>query len=261
MGIFMLILLSPAKKLLTISKHYSNETSDPLLIDKTFQLVKIMKSKSAEQIGELMDLSNELAQLNYDRYQDFDLQNNLPDRSYPALFLFQGDVYQGLKATTWTSEDIMYAQSHLGILSGLYGFLRPLDRIQPYRLEMGVNLENPAGKNLYAFWSKTITNTLKLILAHQNNPILINLASTEYFKAVDGKTLNYPIITINFYEQKNNELKMIGILAKKARGMMAKYIMQNKVDSIEQIKAFSESGYYFDEDTSNQNHLNFVRIH
>ncbi|HFD2405376.1 TPA: peroxide stress protein YaaA, partial [Legionella pneumophila] len=217
----MLTLLSPAKKLLSISKPYPKETSNPLLLDKALQLVKIMKSKSVEQIADLMDLSRQLAELNYERYQDFNLKNNPMNHSYPALFLFQGDVYQGLNASSWKDEEIEYAQPHLGILSGLYGFLRPLDRIQPYRLEMGVNLENPAGRTLYAFWSETVTNTLNQILAKQNNPVLINLASTEYFKVVDEKKLSYPIVTINFYEQKNSELKMIGILAKKARGMMA----------------------------------------
>ncbi|HCO4737882.1 TPA: peroxide stress protein YaaA [Legionella pneumophila subsp. raphaeli] len=257
----MLTLLSPAKKLLSISKPYPKETSNPLLLDKALQLVKIMKSKSVEQIADLMDLSRQLSELNYERYQDFDLKNNPMNHSYPALFLFQGDVYQGLNATSWKDEEIEYAQSHLGILSGLYGFLRPLDRIQPYRLEMGVNLENPAGRTLYAFWSETVTNTLNQILAKQNNPILINLASTEYFKVVDEKKLSYPIVTINFYEQKNSELKMIGILAKKVRGIMAKYIMQNRIDSLEQIKEFSESGYLFDKETSNPNCLNFIRIH
>ncbi|KGP63465.1 hypothetical protein EP47_05610 [Legionella norrlandica] len=257
----MLTLLSPAKKLLNISTPYSKETTDPLLVDKTSQLVKIMKSKSIEQIAKLMDLSKELAQLNYNRYQDFDLKNNPLNLSYPALFLFQGDVYQGLNAVTWAPEDIQYAQIHLGILSGLYGLLRPLDRIQPYRLEMGVNLENPEGKNLYAFWSETITGFLNLILARHNNPILINLASTEYFKVVDKEKLNYPVVTINFYEQKNNDLKMIGILAKKARGIMAKYMMQNRIDSLDQIKKFAESGYHFDKETSDQNCLNFIRIH
>ncbi|HAU1295733.1 TPA: peroxide stress protein YaaA [Legionella pneumophila] len=257
----MLTLLSPAKKLLSISKPYPKETSNPLLLDKALQLVKIMKSKSVEQIADLMDLSRQLAELNYERYQDFNLKNNPMNHSYPALFLFQGDVYQGLNASSWKDEEIEYTQSHLGILSGLYGFLRPLDRIQPYRLEMGVNLENPAGRTLYAFWSETVTNTLNQILAKQNNPVLINLASTEYFKVVDEKKLSYPIVTINFYEQKNSELKMIGILAKKARGMMAKYIMQNRIDSLEQIKEFSESGYLFDKETSNPNCLNFIRVH
>ncbi|HAT8181417.1 TPA: peroxide stress protein YaaA [Legionella pneumophila] len=257
----MLTLLSPAKKLLSISKHYSKETSNPLLLDKALQLITIMKSKSVEQIADLMDLSRQLAELNYERYQNFDLKNNPMNHSYPALFLFQGDVYQGLNAASWKDKEIEYAQSHLGILSGLYGFLRPLDRIQPYRLEMGVNLENPAGKNLYAFWSEIISNTLKQILAQHNNAVLINLASTEYFKVVDEKKLSYPIVTINFYEQKNSELKMIGILAKKARGMMAKYIMQNRIDSVEQIKEFSESGYLFDKETSNPSCLNFIRTH
>lgn len=255
----MLTLLSPAKKLLTFSQPYPHETSQPLLLNKTIKLAKIMKSKSIEQIAALMDLSKDLAVLNYDRYQHFIMNDKTSTHSYPALLLFQGDVYQGLQANSWTEDVIEYSQSHLGILSGLYGFLKPLDNIQPYRLEMGVRLANPCGTNLYDFWREPVTNALNQQLVTQDNPLLINLASTEYFKVVDEKKINYPVVTINFYERKNNDIKMIGIYAKKARGVMAKFIMQNQIDNVEHLKEFAELDYHFNKDTSSERHLDFIR--
>lgn len=255
----MLTLLSPAKKLLAISKPYSSSMTEPLLLKKALKLVKIMKSKSREQIASLMDLSQDLATLNYDRYQHFSTKALNPALSYPALFLFQGDVYQGLQASGWSSMDVEYAQSHLGILSGLYGLLKPLDGIQPYRLEMGVRLINPCGNSLYDYWSETITKTLNQHLALHDNPVLLNLASNEYFKVVDLKKMKYPVVTINFYERKNDEIKMIGIFAKKARGLMAKYIIQQRIEHLDQLKAFKESGYQFNEESSSDGHLNFIR--
>ncbi|QMT60505.1 peroxide stress protein YaaA [Legionella sp. PC997] len=254
----MLILLSPAKKLLTSYTPYSGITSNPMFVDKTNTLVGLMKSKSIAEIASLMDLSKDLAELNYKRYHDYSV-NKVSPYAYPALFLFQGDVYQGLKAESWDQPTIDYSQNHLRILSGLYGMLRPLDNIQPYRLEMGVHLQNPAGKNLYEFWQKTVTQALNQELAAQKNPVLINLASNEYVKAVDSKELNYPLITINFYEKKNDQLKMIGIHAKKARGTIARFLVQNQLDDLEQLKQFNELGYKFHESTSAANHLDFVR--
>ncbi|WP_298626934.1 peroxide stress protein YaaA [uncultured Legionella sp.] len=253
----MFTLLSPAKKLLSISTPYANEVTEPLFLEKSNVLAKLMKSKSVGEIAQLMDLSQELAVLNYDRYQKFDIKSP----SYPALLLFQGDVYQGLSANSWSQDDIEFSQSHLRILSGLYGLLRPLDLIQPYRLEMGVHLANPKGNTLYDYWRDPVTKALNEQLASDPNPVLINLASNEYFKAVDAKKINHPIVTINFYEQKNNQLKMIGIYAKKARGLMAKYIIQNRIDSLEQIKEFSESGYLYNEHSSKEHYLDFIRIH
>lgn len=254
----MLILLSPAKKLLKTYKPYSRTTSQPLFTEKTNTLVKIMQSKSSADIASLMDLSQDLATLNYERYQAFALDGH-SQYEYPSLFLFQGDVYQGLEAKTWDVKTVEYAQSHLRILSGLYGLLRPLDTIQPYRLEMGVRLENPCGKTLYDFWQETISHELNQQLKSQENPVVINLASGEYFKAVDENALKYPVVTINFYERKKDELKIIGIYAKKARGLMAKFMMQNQIDDIEQIKKFQESGYEYHPESSTESHLNFVR--
>lgn len=258
----MLTLLSPAKKLLKDFKTYTHHTSQPVLIKKAIELAYLMKSKSIEEISTLMTLSKDLAVLNFERYQQFSFDLNPPaTQSYPALFLFQGDVYQGLQATSWDKAAVEYSQDHLAILSGLYGVLKPLDLIQPYRLEMGVRLNNPCGNNLYDFWKNSITHELNQQLKQHANPLLINLASTEYFKSVDVKILEYPAITINFYEQKNNEIKMVGIHAKKARGCMAKFIMQNHIDTLEQIKTFKEMGYYFNKDSSTATHIDFVRVH
>ncbi|KTD06454.1 hypothetical protein Lgra_3231 [Legionella gratiana] len=255
----MLILLSPAKKLLEISKPYGADTSKPIFLDKTNILVTLMQTKTVDEIAALMGLSKDLAELNYHRYQAFRMDDKASFHSYPALFLFQGDVYQGLQAKSWDQKSVHYSQDHLRILSGLYGLLKPLDAIQPYRLEMGVRLENPAGKNLYAFWQHTVTQALNEQLAAQKNPMLINLASVEYFNAVDEKKLNYPIITINFYEKKNEQLKMIGIHAKKARGAMARFLMQNQIDDVSSLKEFDDLGYKFHESTSSKQHLDFVR--
>lgn len=250
----MLTLLSPAKKLLNAEKPYLGTTSKPSFGDKTDALVTLMQSKTVADIAGLMDLSDDLATLNFERYQNF-----WKASVYPAVFLFQGDVYQGLQANSWEQSTVEYSQSHLRILSGLYGLLNPLDSIQPYRLEMGVRLKNPDGKNLYDYWQDTITQALNQQLKEQKNPILINLASTEYFKAVNEKKLDHPIVTINFYEKKNDQLKMIGIHAKKARGVMAKFIMQNQIDSLDQLKQFNELGYQYNESSSTARHLDFIR--
>ncbi|MDI1351157.1 MAG: peroxide stress protein YaaA [bacterium] len=257
----MLTLLSPAKKLLHNFSPYLKETSEPLLLKKAQMLASIMREKSVAEIAALMKISPDLSQLNYDRYQRFNFKATSNGDSYPSLFLFQGDVYQGLQADQWDRTDIHFAQSHLRILSGLYGLLKPLDNIQPYRLEMGVHLVNPAGKNLYDYWQTSVTETLNEQLAAQSNPVLINLASTEYFKVVSQKKLKYPVVTINFYEKKNSKLHMIGTYAKKARGVMAQYIMRKGIDDLLQITHFSELGYQFNPDTSSEHHFDFIRTH
>lgn len=255
----MFILISPAKKLAAITKPFFGATTHPLFTEATNKLVHLMKAKSAADLARLMSLSPDLAALNYDRYQRFNLDEHPVDQSCPALFLFQGDVYQGLQAASWSQEDVDYSQSHLGILSGLYGLLRPLDTIQPYRLEMGVRLANPAGDTLYSFWRTLVTQYLNAQLAKQTNPILINLASTEYFKVVQESALDYPVATINFYEQKNNELKMVGIYAKKARGVMARFIIQHQIDTLDGLRGFNELGYRVNEASSSEHRLDFVR--
>lgn len=256
----MLALISPAKKLLTQYNPYLKATSEPVLKKEALQLAKLMKTKTTADLAALMDLSADLAKLNYDRYQEFMLRKQDPPQSYPAIYLFQGDVYQGLKAASWDQLTLDFAQSHLCILSGLYGLLHPLDRIQPYRLEMGVHLENPKGKNLYEYWKKSLTKQLKLLLSAQETPVLINLASTEYFKVVDTKQLGFPVMTINFYEQQNNQLKIIGIHAKKARGTMAKFIMEHQIDDLSGLKKFNELGYQWSKESSTDEHFDFIRV-
>ncbi|MDP3269233.1 MAG: peroxide stress protein YaaA [Legionella sp.] len=257
----MLTLLSPAKRLLIPSSPYTGLTTKPVLNQQAVELAKLMKKKSAEEIGKLMSISKELSVLNYERFQEFDLNHASEHNSYPAGLLFQGDVYQGLEAGDWSAADFDYAQDHLGILSGLYGLLKPLDLIQPYRLEMGIRLKNPKGANLYDFWRDSITKTLNQHLKLQKNPVLINLASNEYFKAVDARQIEYPIVTVNFYENKNNEIEMIGVYAKKARGIMARYIIKNRVHSIDEIKKFKEEGYVLSTQSSSGEHLDFIRKH
>ena len=257
----MLSLISPAKKLLAISKPFTGSMTEPVFITRTECLIRIMQTKSLSEIAHLMDLSSDLAKLNFDRYQHFYLHNPPQDVSYPALLLFQGDVYQGLQAKTWDQKDIDFAEHHLAILSGLYGLLKPMDGIQAYRLEMGVRLKNPEGEQLYNFWGELITQYLNKELDSHNNPVLVNLASTEYFKVVQQKQFKHPIVTINFYEQKNNEVKMIGVYAKKARGLMGRYIIKHRIDSLEQLKEFNEQGYCFNETSSSSTNLDFVREH
>ena len=224
-------------------------------------LVRLMQKQTITDLQGLMDLSLDLAELNYSRYQNFHFGEVPHTSCHPALFLFQGDVYKGLEAKTWSLADIDYAQHHLAILSGLYGVLKPLDAIQPYRLEMGVRLQHSHGSNLYDFWGDSITNYLNDTLANEANPMLINLASTEYFKVVKNKKINYPIVTVNFYEQKNNVRKIIGIYAKKARGLMAKYLIQQRIEQLADIQQFNEHGYSFDKQSSSADHLDFVRVH
>jgi len=257
----MLTLISPAKKLLSNHSTYIKSTSEPGFKKETEILVRLMKKKSAEEIAALMKLSNDLAQLNFSRFQEFVLNDVDSPNAHPAVFLFQGDVYQGLQAATWSQDTLDFAQSHLGILSGLYGVLKPLDKIQPYRLEMGVRLKNPCGSTLYDFWKKTITSSLNKQLAEQANPVLVNLASTEYFKAVDPKTLEHPAVTVNFYEEKDKVLKMIGIHAKKARGAMAKFIMEHQIDSLDELIKFKDLGYEYNKKSSSERHIDFIKVH
>lgn len=249
----MLTLLSPAKKLLPINSPYEGKMTAPQFPNETDTLVNIMQGLSALEIARLMDLSKDLAELNYLRYQHFS------GLGYPALYLFQGAVYKGLEATTWNEDTVDYAQKHLMILSGLYGLIRPLDKIQPYRLEMGTSLANPAGKNLYEFWSETLTARINQLLAKEANPILINLASTEYFSVIKTRELKHPLITVHFKEKKNGQLKVIGIHAKKARGTMASYLMQNQIDSVDGIRTFNGLNYQYSDQESDTSNLVFVR--
>lgn len=255
----MLTILSPAKKLTSFDQPYPGTITHPVFQKKTDELLALLKEFPVSGIARLMHLSNDLAELNYQRYQSFHSGVCPESLGYPAVLLFRGDVYQNLHADKWDEATLAFSSSHLAILSGLYGVLRPLDLIQPYRLEMGTSLANASGKNLYAFWQASITNELNKQLASHSNPVLVNLASTEYFSAVNTSLLQFPLLTLHFKEKKDNQLKVIGIHAKKARGAMANYLMQHQIEDVEDIKEISILNYRFCNESSDKHNFNFVR--
>lgn len=250
----MLILISPAKTLDYSSPNFK-EYTQPDFVSDVKSLVSVMKRKSAEEIVELMHISENLAQLNEERYKTFQKEFN-PENSKQALLAFKGDVYTKIDVDTYTEEDFDFAQQHLRILSGLYGLLKPLDLIQPYRLEMGTRLETKKGKNLYEYWDKKIA---KAINEAANGQTIINLASQEYFKAVDLKTLKTPVINIHFKEFKNGSYQIIGLFAKQARGMMTNFAIKNKLTDPENLKTFQQEGYEYSEPLSSDQDWVFVR--
>lgn len=254
----MLFLVSPAKAL--------DEAPAPEQIEKTSlafgkqakQLMNELKQLGPVDVAQLMHLSDKLADLNYERFQAW--QYPFDDKqSKQAMFLFKGDVYQGLEASSLAPKELAYLQAHLRILSGLYGLLNPLDGILPYRLEMGTKFQNAKGKDLYAFWGDQITELLNQQLAEQNSRIVVNLASNEYFKAVKKKKLNAEIITPQFKDWKNGQYKMISFYAKRARGLMARYAAVNQVEQVEDLKYFDYDGYRFAPDLSSEKDWVFTR--
>ncbi|MCE7054961.1 peroxide stress protein YaaA [Algoriphagus sp. AGSA1] len=250
----MLILISPAKTL-DYSAPTFKEYTLPDFQNDTRSLVRIMKKKSAKEIGKLMHISDNLAELNEERFKTFQ-KDFTEENSKQAILAFKGDVYTKIDVDEYTAEDFAFAQQHLRILSGLYGLLKPLDLIQPYRLEMGIKLENTKGKNLYEFWDKKIA---KAINESAKGTPIINLASREYFKAVDQKTLKSPLINIEFKEYKDDGYKIIGFFAKQARGMMSNYAIKNRIKEPERLKTFCGGGYEFSEQLSSENNWIFVR--
>jgi len=253
----MIVLLSPAKTL-NFDESKIHAKSAPLFKDKTMDLVNILKKKSARSLGKLMHISDKLANENYERYQTFS-PSYTKKNSKAALLAFKGDVYLGLEADKFNSKQIEYAQDHLRILSGLYGVLKPLDKMQAYRLEMGTNLKNKKGANLYKFWGDDVTNQLNQELAKQKNPAIINLASKEYFKVLNPKKIEAEIYDIGFKEYRNGKLMFVSFNAKKARGMMARYIIQNKISKIDKLKGFDIDGYHYNEELSTDKMLMFVK--
>ena len=253
----MIVLLSPAKTL-----DYSDtpvEAQDvPKFRKRTFELIQILKQKTPKDLMELMHISEKLADENYQRYQKFS-KNYTTYNSKAALLAFKGDVYLGLEANTLDTKDMLYAQDHIRILSGLYGVLKPLDKMQPYRLEMGTSLENAFGGNLYKFWGDDITKAINRDLGKQKSKLVVNLASNEYFNAVDRKKIKAPILDIQFKEYKNGKLMFVSFTAKKARGLMARYIVTNRIENKEDVKSFNLEDYYFDAALSKENSYTFVR--
>ena len=252
----MLIVLSPAKSLDLESPSTTTESTIPEFIPHAAELIEVLRTYSPAAIAELMDLSDNLAMLNVTRYAHWNADHA---EARQALMSFNGDVYAGLEARTLAPQDIAYAQRHLRILSGLYGLLRPLDRMHPYRLEMGTRLKNPRGANLYAFWGDSITRALNAQLADTGAGALVNLASEEYFKSVKPKLLDAPVITPVFEDWKNGRYKIISFFAKRARGLMARYAAQNGVTDPEQLKDFDVDGYAYDAAASSDSSWVFRR--
>lgn len=254
----MLAVVSPAKNLDYESDLPELNVTQPRLLDNAEELVEVCRQLSPQQLGSLMKISDKLAGLNAARFQEWQRPFN-EDNARPAMFAFNGDVYTGLDAASLNSEAIDTAQKQLRILSGLYGVLRPLDLMQPYRLEMGSKLDNPKGKNLYEYWGDTITQTLNDDLAELGSSTLVNLASNEYFSAVKPKALNADIITPVFKDEKNGQYKVISFYAKKARGLMARFILNQKPKSVSDLKEFDANGYSFNEAMSSDKQLVFCR--
>lgn len=254
----MLILISPAKTLDYQSPLATTRYTQPMLLEHSQQLIGVARKLSAPQIKALMGISDKLADLNATRFHDWH-PDFTPENARQAILAFKGDVYTGLQAETFSEADFDFAQKHLRMLSGLYGVLRPLDLMQPYRLEMGIRLENPRGKDLYQFWGEEITHTLNAALHDQGDDIVVNLASDEYFRSVKPKALKGQIIKPVFLDEKNGKFKVISFYAKKARGLMSRYIIENRLSKPEQLTGFDSEGYFFDEESSSAEELVFKR--
>ncbi len=254
----MLMVISPAKTLDFESPLATQRFTQSTLLEKSQQLIDVARDLSPAQIGSLMGISDKLAHLNADRFNQWQPPFTL-DNARQAILAFKGDVYTGLQAETFSEADFDFAQQHLRMLSGLYGVLRPLDLMQPYRLEMGIKLANPAAKDLYGFWGDLLTQKLNDAMAEQGDEVLINLASDEYFKAVKPKQLNGELIKPVFLDEKNGKFKVISFYAKKARGLMSRYVIQNRLSKPEQLKQFDVDGYFFAADESKGNELVFKR--
>lgn len=251
------MIISPAKKL-NAGKKYKDIKTEIRFSNQAKALVNILKKYKAQKLSSLMNISQKLGELNYERYLKWAYPFN-SDEAGSALLMFQGDVYLGMQANTFTDEDIDFSQKHLRILSGLYGVLRPLDEILPYRLEMGTKLKVRKAENLYQYWGDKIHNAIKEDLKVQGDNILVNLASNEYFKSVKAKKLKAKIITPSFKEHKEGKYQMVTFFAKKARGMMCHYIVKNKLTDPEDLKGFDYDQYSFNHELSDETNFVFTR--
>ncbi|WP_194789179.1 peroxide stress protein YaaA [Pseudomonas sp. UFMG81] len=256
----MLTVISPAKTLDYDTPPVTQRHTLPQYLDDSQELIVQLRELSPAQIAELMHLSDKLAGLNAARFGSWTPAFS-PANAKQALLAFKGDVYTGLDAETLSEDDFSYAQDHLRMLSGLYGLLRPLDLMQPYRLEMGTKLANARGKDLYAFWGTRISEWLNQALADQGDDVLLNLASNEYFSAVKKSALNARVINVDFKDLKNGQYKIISFYAKKARGMMSRFVIEQRISDPEQLKRFDVQGYYYSAEQSKPDHLVFLRDH
>ena len=253
----MLTVISPAKKLNYSGAMRTRSHTQPALLSQAGELIKGLKTLSPQEVSALMSLSDTLGALNYERFQEWSMPFN-EDNARPAILAFKGDVYKGLDADAMSEADLQWAQDNLRILSGLYGVLRPLDLMQPYRLEMGTKLSNPRGKDLYQFWGDVITQQINKVLTGPL-PTLLNLASNEYFKSVRVKAVSGQIVTPVFMDQKDDRYKIISFYAKKARGLMSAYIIKNRITDVDLIKGFDSEGYAYNAAMSDADKWVFIR--
>lgn len=257
----MLLLLSPAKSLdydTPTPPELADALTRPQFLDDTAALIDLLRTRSVADVRALMDLSEPLARLNVERYAAW--RPRFTDRnSKPAVLAFNGDVYDGLDAKTLSGDDIAWSQRHLRMLSGLYGILRPLDRMQPYRLEMGTRLANPRGASLYDYWGDRLALHLNKLARGEQAPVIVNLASQEYFRAADRKALKPRVVDCQFEDWKNGEYKIISFFAKRARGLMARYAIQQRLETPEGLKAFDLDGYRLAPEVSAADRLVFRR--
>jgi len=253
----MLMIISPAKTLDYESPLATRNYTQPEFLEESCELIDQLKNLEPHQVSNLMGISEKLGQLNAGRFRSWHTPFT-PDNARQAVLAFKGDVYTGLGANSFSEDDFSFAQKHLRILSGLYGLLKPLDLMQPYRLEMGTRLENHKGKDLYAFWGSKLTEALNQLLA-DDDQVLVNLASNEYFKSVQKKHLTARLITPQFKDWKNGQYKMISFYAKKARGLMCRYAIENRISQADALKGFNLEGYCFSEDQSDENNWVFLR--
>jgi cytoplasmic iron level regulating protein YaaA (DUF328/UPF0246 family) len=258
----MILVISPAKALDYETPPTTATFTQPDFLDQSAELIAVLREKSPAEIADLMALSDQLATLNVARYASWS-QPFSPDNAKQALLAFNGDVYEGLDAKSLADTDLAWAQDHLRILSGLYGVLRPLDLMQAYRLEMGTRLANPRGKNLYEFWGERITEELNRLLAREEDAgrerVLVNLASDEYFKSVKPKKLKGRIVTPVFEDWKGGRYKIISFYAKRARGLMSRYVITHRLDEVAALQGFDAEGYAFAADASDADTLVFRR--
>ena len=254
----MLVVISPAKTLDLSKQELIKSGSTPVFLQEAQVIADVLKKYKPTRLGKLMNINPKLAQLNFERYQEWDLPES-DDNAKQALLCFKGEVYNGINANEFKIEEFEFAQNHVRILSGLYGILKPLDRIKAYRLEMGTKLNFRRIKNLYEYWGNKISDEVKKDLQTFDHGVLVNLASNEYFKAIKTRLSDTEVITPDFREYKNGEYKFVHVLGKKARGLMVKYIIKNEITDPEQMKLFDYEGYEYNDRLSQERNWVFTR--
>lgn len=250
----MLLILSSAKTLVFDDAFTVPETTQPIFKEEGDFLVNLLTKFSEKDLEKLLKVSESLANLNYQRFQSFNTS-----KKQAAILAYRGDVFKQLQLNQFDNDDYVFAQNHLRIISGLYGILRPLDKISPYRLEMNTRLKTEKSNNLYQFWGDKVTEKLNNELEKHDNQVLLNLASDEYSRTIKKEQFNYPILKVSFKEMRNGKLKTIGIIAKKSRGLMTNWIIQNKTNDLSKLKDYSGLGYHYDESLSNEQEMVFIK--